>query len=175
MGALPGALRVLRPAHPGAADARGLRRVRRGQGHDELTRPSKGDGNEGAAASCGRTAAFDVDTGRKLWDKKLPGEGASVMSVNVTMTRGAVVAAAGDASVAYDTTSGKRFWADTKPSTCDAVGFAGGRDLLALVQCGNGADAEYRIQRIAPRSGEPVWTYKAAPGVQGVRIALSNG
>lgn len=42
----------------------------------------------------------------------------------MTMTRGAVVAAGGDAAVVHDMTSGKRFWADTKPSTCDAVGFA---------------------------------------------------
>jgi hypothetical protein len=96
------------------------------------------------------------------------------MSVNVTMTRGTVVAATGEASVAYDMTSGKRFWVDAKPSTCAELGFAGGRDLLALVRCGDSADPEFRIRRIAPRSGEPVWTYKVAPGIQGVKIASSK-
>ncbi|WP_447040331.1 outer membrane protein assembly factor BamB family protein [Streptomyces sp. DSM 118878] len=127
-------------------------------------RPSKSDGNEGATVSCDRIAVFDVDTGRKLWDKKLFGESAPAMSVTMTMTRGTVVAATGEASVAYDMTSGKRLWGDTKPSTCRERGFAGGRDLLALVQCGDGTDPEFRIQRIAPRSGKPVWTYKVAQG-----------
>lgn len=138
-------------------------------------RPAKGDkGQDDATVACDRIAVFDVDTGRKLWDKKLPGESASAMDVNVTMTRGAVVAATGQASVAYDMTSGRRFWADTKPSNCVDVGFAGGRSLLALVRCGDSADPEYRVQKIAPRSGKSLWTYKVAPGIQGVRIASSK-
>ncbi|MFJ2768388.1 PQQ-binding-like beta-propeller repeat protein [Streptomyces sp. NPDC087300] len=138
-------------------------------------RLAKGDKTQNSATvSCDRIAVFDVDTGRKLWDKKLPGESGPAMDVNVTMTRGAVVAATGQASAAYDMTSGRRFWADTKPSNCADLGFAGGRSLLALVKCGDSADPEFRVQRIAPRSGKSLWTYKVAQGIKGVRIASSK-
>ncbi|MEU6991430.1 PQQ-binding-like beta-propeller repeat protein [Streptomyces sp. NPDC046465] len=133
-----------------------------------------GTGRDSAAAPCDRVAVFDVDTGRKLWDKKLPGESAAAMSVNITMTQGTVLTATGQVSVGYDMTTGKRLWSDTRPSDCVDVGFAGGRGLLALVQCGDSTDPEFRIQRIAPRSGKSLWTYKVAPGIQGVRIASSK-
>ncbi len=139
-------------------------------------RLEKGGRTEEAAlaAPCDRVAVFDIDTGRKLWDKKLPGPSGSAMSVNVTMTRGAVVAATGQASVAYDMTSGERLWADTATSDCTDTGFAGGRGLIALVECGDSADPVFRVEKIAPRTGKSLWTYEVARGIKGVHLASSS-
>ncbi|MGA4846370.1 PQQ-binding-like beta-propeller repeat protein [Streptomyces sp. G5(2025)] len=138
-------------------------------------RPEKGGKEEAAlVAPCDRIAVFDIDTGRKLWDKKLLGPSGSAMSVNVTMTRGAVLATTGQASVAYDMTSGECLWADTASSNCTDMGFAGGRSLIALVQCGDSADPVFRVRKVAPRAGRPVWTYKVADGIKGVHLASSS-
>lgn len=137
-------------------------------------RPEKGGEGEDVTAPCDRVAVFDVDTGRKLWDKKLPGESALAMSVNVTMTRGTVLAATGQVSVAYDMTSGSRLWTDTDASKCTDMGYAGGKGLIALVQCGDSAEPEFRIQKIAPRTGKSLWTYTVAEGIDGVHLASSS-
>lgn len=52
----------------------------------------------GRSQPCDRLTVFDVDTGRKKWDVKLPGDG-SGMSVDVTMTDGAVLVTWGHRSV----------------------------------------------------------------------------
>ncbi|WP_326576461.1 PQQ-like beta-propeller repeat protein [Streptomyces sp. NBC_00481] len=92
---------------------------------------------------CDRLTVFDVDTGEKKWDVRLPGDG-SAMSVNVTMTDGAVLVTWGQGSAAYDMTTGKRLWADTTPSACEDSGFAGGKGLIALQRCGDSGDPEFR-------------------------------
>ncbi|WP_409240477.1 PQQ-binding-like beta-propeller repeat protein [Streptomyces sp. PA5.6] len=137
-------------------------------------RPKKTDTGEGGTAPCDRIAVFDIDTGRKLWDKKLPGKAALAMGVNVTMTRGTVVAVSGHASVAYDMTSGRRLWTDTSVSKCADLGYAGGRGLVALVRCGDSGDPEFRVQKVAPRTGKTLWTYKVAASTKGVHLASSS-
>lgn len=122
---------------------------------------------------CDRLAVFDIDTGKKMWDTKLAGAGSS-LAVNVTMTDGTVVTAWGQGSAAYELTGGKRLWADTDPSACTDEGFAGGRDLLALLSCGDSADPAYRVQKIDPRTGDAEWTYRVARGVQGVYLVSSS-
>ncbi|MEU4984207.1 PQQ-binding-like beta-propeller repeat protein [Streptomyces sp. NPDC021969] len=137
-----------------------------------------GDGGDGADANpltraCDRLAVFDVDTGKKMWDTKLPGAGSS-LAVNVTMTDGTVVTAWGEGSAAYELTGGKRLWADTEPSACADEGFAGGPGLLALLSCGDSASPTYRVQKIDPRTGDAEWTYRVARGVQGVYLVSSS-
>ncbi|CAL9590913.1 hypothetical protein SUDANB43_05202 [Streptomyces sp. enrichment culture] len=122
---------------------------------------------------CDRLAVFDIDTGKKMWDTRLAGAGSS-LAVNVTMTHGTVVTAWGEGSAAYELTGGKRLWADTDPSACADEGFAGGRDLLALLSCGDSADPAYRVQKIDPRTGDAEWTYRVARGVQGVYLVSSS-
>ncbi|MEV7208584.1 MULTISPECIES: PQQ-binding-like beta-propeller repeat protein [unclassified Streptomyces] len=123
--------------------------------------------------ACDRLAVFDIDTGKKMWDTKLAGAGSS-LAVNVTMTDGTVVTAWGEGSAAYELSGGKRLWADTDPSACADEGFAGGRDLLALLSCGDSADPTYRVQKIDPRTGDAQWTYRVARGVQGVYLVSSS-
>ncbi|MDX3639006.1 PQQ-binding-like beta-propeller repeat protein [Streptomyces sp. MB09-02B] len=122
---------------------------------------------------CDRLAVFDVDTGRKRWDVRLPGDG-SATSVNVTMTNGAVLVTWGQGSAAYDMTTGKRLWADTTPSACEDSGFAGGRGLIALQRCGDSGDPEFRVEKVDARTGKSQWTYKVATGVNEVYLISSE-
>ncbi|MFC9466875.1 hypothetical protein [Streptomyces coelicoflavus] len=80
----------------------------------------------------------------------------------------------GEGSAAYELTGGKRLWADSDPSACADEGFAGGPDLLALLSRGDSADPAYRVQKIDPRTGDAVWTYRVARGVQGVYLVSSS-
>ncbi|MEV8129318.1 hypothetical protein AB0P07_35750 [Streptomyces sp. NPDC085944] len=114
-----------------------------------------------------------MDTGKKMRDTKPTGAGSS-LTVNVTMTGGTVVTARGEGSAAYELTGGKRLWADTDPSACADEGFAGGRDLLALLSCGDSADPTYRVQKIEPRTGDAERTYRVARGVQDVYLVSGS-
>ncbi|UXY30305.1 PQQ-like beta-propeller repeat protein [Streptomyces sp. HUAS TT20] len=122
---------------------------------------------------CDGLALVDLDKGRKLWQAKLPGENPPT-GVTVTMTDGAVALAWSQGSAAYDMTSGRRLWADTTPSACADEGFAGGRHLLALLNCGDSAAPTYQVQRIDPRSGRTKWTYRVARGVKDVYLVSSS-
>ncbi|MDG9720071.1 PQQ-binding-like beta-propeller repeat protein [Streptomyces sp. DH24] len=122
---------------------------------------------------CDRLTVFDVDTGKRLWTVKLPGDG-SAMNANVTMADGAVAVSWGTGSAAYDMTGGKRLWADPTPSACTDLGFGGGRELVALQTCGESADPTYRVQKVNPRTGKALWTYKVAPGVNEVFVVSSS-
>ncbi|MEE1761629.1 MULTISPECIES: hypothetical protein [unclassified Streptomyces] len=57
---------------------------------DQSSDPDENPISTAMSLPCDRLAVFDVDTGKKRWDARLPGDG-SAMSVNVTMTNGAVL------------------------------------------------------------------------------------
>ncbi|MFB7655772.1 MULTISPECIES: PQQ-binding-like beta-propeller repeat protein [unclassified Streptomyces] len=144
-----------------------------GEGEGEGEDADGGPDADPLTRACDRLAVFDIDTGEKLWDTKLAGAGSS-LAVNVTMTDGTVVAAWGQGSAAYELTGGKRLWADTAPSACEDKGFAGGRDLLALLSCGDSAAPTYRVEKIDPRTGDAQWTYRVARGVKDVYLVSSS-
>ncbi|GHE74004.1 hypothetical protein GCM10018785_47660 [Streptomyces longispororuber] len=126
-------------------------------------------------ATCDRLVFVDLDTGKKLWQARLPeARTAFAPNTNVTMTRGAVTVAWGEGSVAYDMADGKRMWASASASACGDAGFAGGRALLALRRCGDGDDRTYRVQKVDPRTGDPVWTYKVDRGTRNVYLVSSE-
>jgi outer membrane protein assembly factor BamB len=147
-------------------------------GRTAVVHPGKAPGENADATDllslpCDRLTVFDIDTGKKLWTVKLPGDG-SAMSANVTMTDGTVVTSWGVGSAAYDMTSGKRLWADLTPSACTDLGFGGGRELVALQTCGDSADPAFRVEKVDPRTGKPQWTYKVAHGVNEVLMVSSS-
>ncbi|WP_330285058.1 outer membrane protein assembly factor BamB family protein [Streptomyces sp. NBC_00588] len=132
---------------------------------------------DGAPAldGCDQVIFFDVDTGKKLWQVKLPrAQSASVFNTNVTMTRGTVAVAWGDGSAAFAMDHGQRLWASTGASACRDIGFAGGRALLALVNCEENGDATYRVQKIDPQTGKPKWNYRVSRGVKSVYLPSSE-
>lgn len=133
---------------------------------------AKGAKTEGV---CDQVVFVDLDTGKKLWQRKMPAaDFAYVTNTNLTLTKGVVAVAWGRGSVAYDMKTGKRLWDTTTVSQCQDKGFAGGRALLALVACGDGPDATYRVEKLNPRTGRTRWTYKLADGVEGVFLPSSD-
>ncbi|MGW7080758.1 outer membrane protein assembly factor BamB family protein [Streptomyces sp. NPDC054866] len=124
---------------------------------------------------CTQLAFFDLNTGEKLWQVKLPdAKGAFAPNTNVTMTRGTVAVAWGHGSVAYDMKRGRQLWTGATSAECRDLGFAGGRDFLALVQCGGTEEPQFKVQKVRPRTGEPEWTYKVARGVERVYLVSSD-
>ncbi|MFD4481468.1 PQQ-binding-like beta-propeller repeat protein [Streptomyces sp. NPDC058471] len=124
---------------------------------------------------CNELAFFDLNTGEKLWQMKLPdAKGAFAQNTNVTMTRGTVAVAWGQGSVAYDMKRGRQLWTGAPSAECRDLGFAGGRDLLALVQCGDIEEPQFKVQKVRPRTGKTEWTYKVARGVERVYLVSSD-
>ncbi|MCF3135313.1 outer membrane protein assembly factor BamB family protein [Streptomyces olivochromogenes] len=133
---------------------------------------AKGSAKEGV---CDEVVFFDVDTGEKLWQKKMPAaDFAYVSNTNLTLTEGVVAVAWGRGSVAYDMKSGRRLWNSTTLSQCEDKGFAGGRALLVLVACGESTNATYRVEKLNTRTGKTQWTYRLARGVEGVYLPSSD-
>lgn len=125
--------------------------------------------------SCNQLAFFDLNTGKKLWQVKLPdAKGAFAPNTNVTMTRGTVAVAWGNGSVAYDMKRGRELWTSAASAECRDLGFAGGRDLLALTRCGDAEEPQFKVQNVIPGTGKPEWTYNVARGVERVYLVSSD-
>ncbi|WP_406174113.1 PQQ-binding-like beta-propeller repeat protein [Streptomyces sp. NBC_00996] len=139
-----------------------------------VVQPYKRKGTKDAGI-CDEVVFFDLDTGKKLWTATMPdAKTAYVTNTNLSMARGTVAVAWGNGSVAYDMSSGKQLWKSTDVSTCEDVGFAGGRSLLVLLRCGEESTHAYRVQKIDPRTGRPQWTYKLKDGISGVYMPSSD-
>ncbi|MFF0712657.1 outer membrane protein assembly factor BamB family protein [Streptomyces bauhiniae] len=138
---------VIQPPHPGAAAGKGI---------------------------CDEVVFVDLDTGKKLWQRKMPGaDFAYVTNTDLALTKGVVAVAWGHGSVAYDMASGAKLW-NTSTGACQDQGYAGGRALLALVKCGQSGGAAYRVQKLDARTGKPRWTYRVSQGVQGVYLPSAD-
>ncbi|MES5817432.1 PQQ-binding-like beta-propeller repeat protein [Streptomyces sp. RG80] len=124
---------------------------------------------------CDQVVFFDLNTGKKLWQKKMPAAGSAfVTNTNLTLTKGVVAVAWGQGSVAYDMKSGKQLWNSTLGSECEDKAFAGGRALLSLLSCGSVPDVTFRVQKLDPRTGKARWSYKVAAGIQTVYLPSSD-
>ncbi|WP_405552361.1 PQQ-binding-like beta-propeller repeat protein [Streptomyces sp. NBC_01171] len=138
---------VIQPPHPGASAGKGI---------------------------CDQVVFVDLDTGKKLWQRKMPGaDFAYVTNTDLALTKGVVAIAWGHGSVAYDMASGTKLW-NTSTGACQDQGYAGGRALLALVKCGQSGDESYRVQKLDARTGKPRWTYQVSKGVQGVYLPSAD-
>ncbi|GGV59780.1 hypothetical protein GCM10010277_63660 [Streptomyces longisporoflavus] len=141
----------------------------------EDKKPKDKDAEAVDESSCSQLAFIDLNTGKKLWQVKLPdAKKAYAPNTNVTMTRGTVAVAWSYGSVAYDMKRGQQLWSSPGAGKCEDLGFAGGRDLLALVRCGDEADPQFKVQKVKPRTGKSEWTYKVARGVQRVYLVSSE-
>ncbi|MFI8350460.1 PQQ-binding-like beta-propeller repeat protein [Streptomyces sp. NPDC085596] len=134
--------------------------------------------HSGASAGkgvCDEVVLVDLDTGKKLWQRKMPAaDFAYVTNTNLALTKGVVAIAWGHGSVAYDMASGRKLWNTSTGAECQDQGYAGGRALLALVKCGQSGDATYRVQKLDARTGKPRWTYQVSKGVQGVYLPSAD-
>ncbi|MFJ3664722.1 PQQ-binding-like beta-propeller repeat protein [Streptomyces sp. NPDC090119] len=132
-------------------------------------------GGSGDDAVCDEVVMVDLDTGKKLWQRTIPGaDFAYVTNTNLALTKGVVAIAWGHGSAAYDMANGKKLWGASTAADCQDQGYAGGRALLALVKCGRSGDATYRVQKLDARTGKPRWTYQVSKGVQGVYLPSAD-
>ena len=139
-----------------------------------VIQPPQPDGSEKAGV-CDQVVFFDLNTGKKLWQKQMPAaNSAFVTNTNLTLTKGVVAVAWGQGSVAYDMKTGAKLWSSALGDECQDKAFAGGRALLALRGCGSLPDVRYQVQKVDPRTGKPVWTYKVSDGVQSVYLPSSD-
>ncbi|MEV5985162.1 PQQ-binding-like beta-propeller repeat protein [Streptomyces sp. NPDC052051] len=139
-----------------------------------VVQPAQHKGAEGEGI-CDEIVFLDLDHGKVLWRRQLPGaDQAYVTNTNLTMTRNTVAVAWRAGSVGYDMKAGKQLWKSTGVDACQDVGFAGGRALLALIRCGTEESPEYKVQKVDPHSGRPVWTYKVAQGIAQVYLPSSD-
>ncbi|QHF93034.1 MULTISPECIES: PQQ-binding-like beta-propeller repeat protein [Streptomyces] len=105
---------------------------------------------------CSAVAAFDVDTGEKLWEKPLAEDefGFGGGDVNLTVADGVVAATWIGGHAAYDVTSGKKLWKDNVEETCSHARYGGGARLLAVLECGR----KVSIHELDPRTGRGTWS-----------------
>ncbi|GAA1045327.1 MULTISPECIES: outer membrane protein assembly factor BamB family protein [Streptomyces] len=141
--------------------------------------PAGGSGkaaNSDKEGVCDEVVMVDLNTGKRLWQRKMPSaDFAFVTNTGIALTRGVVAVAWGQGSVAYDMDSGKRLWNTTlATSQCHDSGFAGGRALLALVLCGESTDARYRVEKLDPRTGKVIWRYSVSNGIQAVYLPSAD-
>ncbi|MEU9989364.1 PQQ-binding-like beta-propeller repeat protein [Streptomyces sp. NPDC048045] len=141
-----------------------------------VVQPAPGRSSGKKKGVCDEVLMVDLDTGRKLWQKKMPAaDFAYVTNTNIALTRGVVAIAWELGSVAYDMDNGKRLWNTTlATSQCHDSGYAGGRALLALVTCGQSDDTTYRVEKLEPRTGKVVWQYSVSKGVHDVRLPSAD-
>ncbi|MFJ9040024.1 PQQ-binding-like beta-propeller repeat protein [Streptomyces sp. NPDC102406] len=123
----------------------------------------KGEQDEDA---CDHLTMFDLDTGKKLWDTKIPWKSSLFDEpTRVTMTRGVVVATWWEGAVGVDMRTGKTLWERSRTKKCHDAQFQGGKALVVSNNCSNGTDyrdVQYKVQKLDPRSGRVVWSYQAA-------------
>ncbi len=90
---------------------------------------SPGDG------TCSQLVLFNVDTGEKLWQKTMPdSDSAGALAMNVTVSGDTVAVAWIGGSVGYRL-SGEGIWKADPDKDCRDTGYAGGRQLVAVLEC----------------------------------------
>ncbi|MFG3206234.1 PQQ-binding-like beta-propeller repeat protein [Streptomyces sp. NPDC048192] len=134
-----------------------------------------GNINSPQQGACDEVLTVDLDTGKKLWQQKVPeARAASITSTNVSLTQGVVAIAWVDGSAAYDMDSGKRLWGTRSTSQCHDSAYAGGGALLALVKCGDSSDPTYRVEKLEPRTGKTVWRYSVSNGLKSIYLPSAD-
>ncbi|WP_455359318.1 outer membrane protein assembly factor BamB family protein [Streptomyces sp. SYSU K21746] len=124
---------------------------------------------------CNQLAVFDVDSGKKVWQKAIPGaDDVAYFTAGVAISHGVVAAGWINGSAGFSVDTGKLLWKSNPASECRDRGFAGGRGLVSVVACGDSANPLLRVQRVDPLTGEPKWTYKAAAGVGAVFVVSTD-
>ncbi|MEU2722054.1 hypothetical protein [Streptomyces smyrnaeus] len=125
------------------------------------------------SADCTRLVVVDLDAKKIAWDQTMPNmETQSVDSVAIS---GDTVAAAWiGGSAGYKISNKKKLW-EAKPSECRDVGYAGGEELVAVVECGSSIKSpQISVQRLNLDTGKAKWKYEPPKGVRNVRVASTK-
>ncbi|WP_244502302.1 PQQ-binding-like beta-propeller repeat protein [Streptomyces oceani] len=126
-----------------------------------------------SAADCNQMMLIDLKTGKKVWQKEIPGD--SPDPENITISQGTVASAWIGGSVGFRIDGGKQVWSAKESSNdCNDAGYAGGEKLLAVVECGDFGEEEFKIQELDPKTGESTKTYEVSSGVETIRVASTS-
>ncbi|MER6913177.1 PQQ-binding-like beta-propeller repeat protein [Streptomyces sp. NPDC000594] len=127
---------------------------------------------------CTEVGVVDLHTGELLWRKSVTSalSGDEKVSFSEVTQSGRTVAAGGvSGGAAFDLAGGDVLW---KPSAADDGcydrGYAGGPALVAVRQCGSPSDPRFTVQRVDPRSGRPVFSYRLPDGTDNVSVVSAE-
>lgn len=137
---------------------------------DDVTAVISEDGS--ADGSCSQLVLFNVETGKKIWQKTMPGsDSAGALGMNVTLSGGTVAAAWIGGAVGYRLT-GEGVWKADPDKPCRDRGYAGGEKLVALVEC-EGHDG-VAVQTVDPTNGDGGKAYQVPGGDEFVQVASTD-
>ncbi|QPP08440.1 PQQ-binding-like beta-propeller repeat protein [Streptomyces bathyalis] len=126
-------------------------------------------------AKCNQMAVIDLDKGKKLWQETMPSsESAVTLGMNMAIGKNVVAAKWIGGSVAYKMSGGTPLWKSQSGGGCEDEGFAGGEELMAVVQCGSYGDPKLKVQKLNPKTGEANWEFDVPKGVQTARIVSAD-
>ena len=134
-------------------------------------------GTESAQSKCNRLVVFDVDSGKKEWQKTLrAGDVVQDNQVSVTVSQDVVAVRWGRRGVgAYKISGGSLLWKARQDSKCLHDSFAGGKELTAVVTCdGIISTPETRVQKLDPETGRPTWEFKIPGNRRAAQIVSSD-
>jgi len=125
-------------------------------------------------AACSQIAVIDLDSGKKDWQAKMPGsDDASTLGLNMTISQDVVAAKWLGGSVAYKMSGGSALWKSKGDGDCKDEGFAGGKELMAVVSCGYDPQ-EFKVQKLNPKTGKSTWEFEPPKGVQSVSVISTD-
>lgn len=123
-------------------------------------------------ADCTRLVLVDLDAHRIKWERPLP-EANTAMNDNVAISGDTVASAWIGGAAGYRISTGKQQWRAKESSDCRDVGYAGGKDLVAVVECRDGMEQEFAVQKLGAK-GKAQWTFEVPEGVESVRVASTS-
>ncbi|WP_181763764.1 PQQ-binding-like beta-propeller repeat protein [Streptomyces albidus (ex Kaewkla and Franco 2022)] len=129
-----------------------------------------------ARAECTRLVVFDVNSGKKEWQKTMrAGQAAPDSKAGVTISQDVVaVRWAWRGTAAYKVSDGTLLWKAKKDSECVHESLTGGEELTAVVTCDHVvASVDSRVQKLDPETGKPTWEFRI-PGAQTFAQVVSS-
>jgi outer membrane protein assembly factor BamB len=132
---------------------------------------------ESARSECTRLVVFDVDSGKKEWQKTLRGDDVfQDAKASVTISKEVVAVRWGyRGAAAYKVSGGAALWKARPDSACVHESFAGGKELTAVVSCDEVfADSNSKVQKLDPETGKPSWEFKVPGEVKAAHVISSD-
>lgn len=123
-------------------------------------------------ADCTRMVIVDLDKKKVVWEATMPNADTRNIE-NVTISGDTVASAWIGGSVGYKISNKKRLWKAT-PSTCRDVGYAGGKSLVAVVECGDLDTPQITVQKLDPDTGKAQKKFEVPKGAKNVRVASTE-
>ncbi|MBQ0987282.1 PQQ-binding-like beta-propeller repeat protein [Streptomyces sp. F63] len=131
-------------------------------------------GGDGRVQPCSRVAVFDIDTGKKLWEKQISLGDENIRFSEVTVGPDVVAVGGLYGGAAWKLGSGKELWRPDQTSDCKDVGYGGGTGLVAVRKCGSYDAPKIEVQKLDPSSGKPRFSYEVPEGIDYVHVISTD-